>query len=279
MKFSIIVPYRARSFYLKHFLKGLPKYLEEKQGISSQDYSIIICEQLDHRLFNRGKAINIGALYAFDRGLADYIIAHDVDVIPLENINYRYDGAEEYWFIVAGGTKISKNNFITINGYSNDFEGWGYEDGDFIDRMRFYALDTYFWPFQGIKDQSTILNLEFGSMHCRRLNLKTDEASKNYFEQNWKFKDNIGEWTGYPRFFEPRELGLELGEYDVDKSRSWYIDDKVKSNLEKVEEIRNSNPFLQKRTYETEGLSQLSNEDIIPCGVQGNIHRIGFLNS
>jgi beta-1,4-galactosyltransferase 1 len=43
-----------------------------------------------------------------------------------------------------GGVNIfNKEDFIKINGYSNDFWGWGAEDDDFLNRIKKNGFDLY----------------------------------------------------------------------------------------------------------------------------------------
>ena len=81
-KLAIIVPYRDRSTHLNTFISYMESYLKD------YTYEIIVVNQSDEQLFNRGKLLNIGAKYAIDNGF-DYMCFHDVDMLP-KTADYSY---------------------------------------------------------------------------------------------------------------------------------------------------------------------------------------------
>jgi len=143
-KLGIIVPYRDRYFDLVKFKSHITEYLSD----SDIDYSLIIVEQDDAKSFNRGKLLNIGAIYAKKLG-CDYVVFHDLDMLP-EKVDYSYSdiplhlatnliGTEDFNRIVfdqyfGGVTLFPIKTFEEINGYSNNYWGWGYEDDDLLYR-------------------------------------------------------------------------------------------------------------------------------------------------
>jgi len=135
-KLGVIVPYRDRFEHLQTFKKKIIPYLNEK-GI---DFELIVVEQDDGKAFNRGKLLNVGFLYA-KKNKCDYVAFHDVDMIPVD-VDYSYSDVpvqmatdfigetkrivfDEYF---GGVTIFPVTMFEHINGYSNDYWGWGYED-------------------------------------------------------------------------------------------------------------------------------------------------------
>ena len=143
-KLGIIVPYRDRYFDLVKFKSHITEYLSD----SGIDYSLIIVEQDDAKSFNRGKLLNIGTIYAKKLG-CDYVVFHDLDMLP-EKVDYSYSdiplhlatnliGTEDFNRIVfdqyfGGVTLFPIKTFEEINGYSNNYWGWGYEDDDLLYR-------------------------------------------------------------------------------------------------------------------------------------------------
>jgi beta-1,4-galactosyltransferase 1 len=143
-KLGIIVPYRDRYAQLYNFKSEITKHLKKK-GI---DFEIIIVEQDDSKMFNRGKLLNIGFVYAKKMG-CDYVIFHDVDMLPCD-VDYSYSDfpihlatnfnlIEEFKRIIFdeyfGGVTLFPNElFEKINGYSNTYWGWGFEDDDLLFR-------------------------------------------------------------------------------------------------------------------------------------------------
>jgi hypothetical protein len=131
-KLGVIVPYRNRYEHLQEFKKSIVKYLESK----NIDFKIIIVEQDNAKLFNRGMLCNIGFIEA-QKENCDYIVIHDVDMIPVD-VDYSYSNVpvhlatdnipfESYF---GGITLFPTDVFEKINGFSNLYWGWGFEDDD-----------------------------------------------------------------------------------------------------------------------------------------------------
>jgi predicted glycosyltransferase involved in capsule biosynthesis len=139
-KLSIIVPFRDREEHLKKFLPAMAT-CDFLDGI---DYEILIVEQEEGKPFNRGKLLNIGAIQSHT---ASYYCFHDVDMLPIVS-DYSYTTvpthlaaeAEQFGFKLpyqgyfGGVTLFDKHSFIKVNGYSNDYWGWGAEDDDVMFR-------------------------------------------------------------------------------------------------------------------------------------------------
>jgi hypothetical protein len=129
------------------------------------DYEIFVVEQKDKKPFNRGKLLNIGAKYAMENG-CDYLCFHDVDLLPID-VDYTYpdyptsliseieNKEGDILFRYFGGvTLFSVEDFISINGYSNEYWGWGFEDDDLFHRVTHGGL---FFDVEkvGVKNYST----------------------------------------------------------------------------------------------------------------------------
>ena len=138
-KLGIIVPFRNRHEHLYEFKKAIITYLESKK-IS---FELIIVEQDNAKLFNRGMLLNIGFVYA-KKLKCDYIVFHDVDMLPV-NVDYSYsdkplhlatkfvlNDRELFDTYFGGVTLFPIKVFEEIDGYSNKYWGWGYEDTDLL---------------------------------------------------------------------------------------------------------------------------------------------------
>lgn len=163
-KLAVIVPHRDREKQLRKFLIHIKKYLQQFPWI---EYKIFIVTQDDTKKFNRGKLLNIGFLEAEHRGYL-YSIFHDVDLLPV-NGSYDYSDqplqmANRFRSLGAfkrtiqrdyfgGVTLFSMENFRTINGYSNKYRGWGFEDNDLLYRCREKSL-----PLEPVKYRTPSLN-------------------------------------------------------------------------------------------------------------------------
>ena len=146
-KLGVIVPYRNRPQQLKRFVSHMEDYLKDIE------YEIFIVEQSDDKPFNRGKLLNVGYTLACDKG-CDYFVFHDVDMLP-EDVDYSYSDKplhlathlqehdyETTFFDYFGGvTMFNKEDFKTINGFSNEYWGWGFEDDDLLVRCIESNLD------------------------------------------------------------------------------------------------------------------------------------------
>jgi hypothetical protein len=142
MKLGVCVPYRNRKAHLNDFVPSIGEYLENR-GI---DYCIYFGHQTDDKLFNRGAMKNIAAKHAFEDG-CDYIVWHDIDMIPEEGGGADYSFPKEnpihiatqisqmnyqlkYEEYFGGAVLFSKEQVEKTNGYSNDYWDWGMEDDD-----------------------------------------------------------------------------------------------------------------------------------------------------
>jgi len=146
-KLGVIVPYRDRISQLGVFKRFMPYYLNKNKI----DYNIFIVEQDGAKQFNRGALLNIGFKYALEHK-CDYVVFHDIDMLPSE-VDYSYsdkpihlstnflyendekerDIFEEYF---GGVTMFPVEDFEKINGYSNKYWAWGYEDDDLLLRCK-----------------------------------------------------------------------------------------------------------------------------------------------
>ena len=144
-KLAIVVPYRNRQSHLQTFITYMKTYLKDFS------YEIIVVNQSDDKPFNRGKLLNIGAKYAIENDF-DYICFHDVDMLP-KTADYSYpeyptsliseleNKEGNVFFNYFGGITLFKiDDFVAINGYSNDYWGWGYEDTDLFYRVTHSGL-------------------------------------------------------------------------------------------------------------------------------------------
>ena len=150
---AIIVPYRdihveqKRKQHLDRFVQELPFFLSK----SRKSFRIYIIEQSDDgRKFNRGKLLNIGYKIAKEEGNKVFIF-HDVDLIPSENLLPYYTASQEehpihiarVWNRYNGNAKyfggivnFSSSQFEKINGFPNNFWGWGGEDDEMYKRVK-----------------------------------------------------------------------------------------------------------------------------------------------
>lgn len=143
-KLSIIVPYTEdRQEQMYTFLGHMEYFLKDKV-----DYQIHLIEQKDADIyFNYGKLCNIGVDITAD--FADYFIFHDVDILPKQELcDYTFNhypihlagNLKPYANWIGGAFKISKEDFIKVNGFSNDYWGGVFHWEDFLFRLNKHRL-------------------------------------------------------------------------------------------------------------------------------------------
>lgn len=146
-KLCIVVPYRDRADHLSQFVPRIKKTMDD-QGIL---FELLVVEQENGKPFNRGKLLNVGFHWMETEGKReiDYYCFHDVDMLPTES-DYSYcenpthlaARAEQFgWKLpyndyFGGVTIFDKGSFLKINGYANEYWGWGAEDDDVFKRCR-----------------------------------------------------------------------------------------------------------------------------------------------
>lgn len=156
---AIIVPFRDlhaaqhRAAHLEKFVPHMTKFLSElkKNGQISHFHIYIIEQSDDQRKFNRGKLLNIGFDLAHKHhklnkapGVVphDVFIFHDVDLLPQPDLQTayaqfpsrplhiarvwdRYSNNPKYF---GGVVSFSVTDYKRINGYPNNYWGWGMYD-------------------------------------------------------------------------------------------------------------------------------------------------------
>jgi len=153
-RLTVVIPFRDREQHLAELLPVLKAQLHAQQI----QHRIVVVEQAPGSLFNRGRLINIGVHFTADS--SDYYCLHDVDAIPL-SANYscpsqplrlvnriQSNGTaaqkrhNDYYF--SGAVSIRKEQMFAVNGFSNEYWGWGKEDDDFFFRLLLAGHLCYF---------------------------------------------------------------------------------------------------------------------------------------
>lgn len=162
-RLGVVIPYRNREVHLKQLLPHLISYFQRESEGRKIKPLIVVSEQIDTMQFNRGWCRNAGALAV--GGFCDYFCFHDVDYLPLwadysysampaRLVRWGTDGHRirpetdnplcltmpmDYF---SGVIVVDKGQYLAANGYSNQYYGWGYEDGDFRTRLRVLGFRT-----------------------------------------------------------------------------------------------------------------------------------------
>lgn len=148
---ALIIPYRNRSHHLQQFLTYMHPFLIRQQ----LDYRIIVVEQSDVVQFNRAKLLNIGFIETLKIATVDCFIFHDVDLLPQNDFNiyacthhprHMYSAVDTFRYhlpyrhLLGGAIAMQRVHFNAVNGFSNQFYGWGGEDDDFYNRIKSKGL-------------------------------------------------------------------------------------------------------------------------------------------
>jgi hypothetical protein len=140
-KLGVVVPFRDRYNHLPIFIKHMKDYLK-KQNIP---FEIVVVNQDNGKQFNRGSLLNIGFTKVKDLG-CKYVVFHDVDMLPIDvdysftdkpihlATNFKNQNREIFEEYFGGVTLFPLYDFKLIDGYSNKYWDWGYEDTDLLYR-------------------------------------------------------------------------------------------------------------------------------------------------
>ena len=171
--YIIIIPYRNREAQLQLFIKNVVPLFEKYL----KNFKLVIVEQEEGKLFNRGKILNIGVNEYKDNALC--FITHDIDIQPNEkailefycnkNENNHVNSGNNIINIddsdatgdsdrnnnkivgiytsecntLGGIIKFNKCIFTKINGYTNEYWGWGCEDKALQNRAEFLSANIH----------------------------------------------------------------------------------------------------------------------------------------
>ncbi|NXY48983.1 B4GT1 galactosyltransferase, partial [Ceuthmochares aereus] len=150
-KVAIIIPFRNREEHLKYWLYYLHPILQRQQ----LDYGIYVINQDGEEEFNRAKLLNIGFAEALKEYDYDCFVFSDVDLIPMDDRNTykcysqprhlsvsmdKFGFRLPYNQYFGGVSALSKEQFTKINGFPNNYWGWGGEDDDIYNRLVFKGM-------------------------------------------------------------------------------------------------------------------------------------------
>ena len=227
-KLLIVVPYRNRDQQLKIFQYHTKIYFNEDKLDKHLNIKLCILEQANDKPFNYGRLCNAGFL--INEAYLDYIVINNVDFLPMI-ADYSYSdspmllikhghnnlpmrpSSNSKW-IVKGSKRenffgnsvlLPKHIFKKVNGYSNLYWGWGYEDTDLkkrldVNNIEIKYRDGFFSPLlhdnNGFKitDKDEAVPSE-SSIKNKKLYDKKWANSENYIDDginslNYEIKSN-----------------------------------------------------------------------------------------
>ena len=200
----ILVPYRdnkeqKRSEQLKKFTNHIARY--------HPDWPVLIIEQSEGQKFNRGALLDIGARIANKLNI-EYVIFHDVDLIPLSPLVPYYTTFPEKPIHVGSAYKdkytgdgflgqalsISLKDIKKINGFPRMFWGWGGEDDAMRNRMKKKGMTvwrpTLDYGYKVLEHKDTRLIPDAKNMR-KWEDVKEDTGQHGYSDVKWTVLDEI----------------------------------------------------------------------------------------
>lgn len=196
----ILIPYRNRQKHLDYFIKHTVPLIEKNMP----ETRVLVIEQKEGKLFNRGCVLNIG--FKEYKKKTKYFITHDVDINPTESClkNYYSPGIKDKirgilvspCVTLSPIVKIPHESIFKMNGFPNDIWGWGIEDKALENRRDYFKIekeiifinnnkerdDEHFKIFNDIKDRQTI-NHNFNKKKYNNLFWRStsEEQKENIF--------------------------------------------------------------------------------------------------
>ncbi len=225
-RMGVVVPYRDRAAHLAEFLPSLQKFLADNPHKAPGRTIVMIVEQQAGGEFNRGKLKNIG--YALLRDAIDYVCFHDVDYCP-SRADYR--DPQQGWVHLAsrgaevtadprgfsithdmsrftgGAVLFTKEAYERINGFSNQYWGWGFEDADLNGRCLVRQI-----PFARRSGRFKTLAHENEGFDVAG---RTVSPSASHIKNKRQFESRFGVEPAYdPNIARPENVGRSLMESD-----------------------------------------------------------------
>ncbi|KAM4603144.1 beta-1,4-galactosyltransferase 3 isoform 1-T2 [Discoglossus pictus] len=151
-KTAIIIPHRNRETHLRHLLYYLHPFLQRQQI----HYGIYVVHQAGNTTFNRAKLLNVGVREAMRDEDWDCLFLHDVDLVPENDHNLyvcdpwspkhasvamnKFSYSLPYLQYFGGVSALTPDQYMKINGFPNEYWGWGGEDDDIATRVRLAGM-------------------------------------------------------------------------------------------------------------------------------------------
>ncbi|KAI2649800.1 Beta-1,4-galactosyltransferase 3 [Labeo rohita] len=144
---AIVVPYRNRQTHLRALLYHLHPFLQRQQV----HYGIYIVHQSGNSTFNRAKLLNVGVREALKEEDWSCIFLHDVDLLPENDHNtYTCHPQLPYSQYFGGVSAVTPEQYLKMNGFPNQYWGWGGEDDDIAARFDLLKRTRLNWRSDGL---------------------------------------------------------------------------------------------------------------------------------
>ena len=160
-KCVIVVPFREN--IIQNRGQQLETFIKHYQDIHPTINILVVTQSDDGRKFNRGALLNAGYHFLSTKKLIDStynVIMHDVDLLVESAIVQKYYGYVtkktsivhmgklipdyyDYSDFLGGILAFSGTSYTAINGFPNNFFGWGGEDDSIKTRISTIGLTVY----------------------------------------------------------------------------------------------------------------------------------------
>jgi len=150
------LPIQDRRAQLARFVPHMLAFLSSIPNC--QSVVVIVEQSADGHKFNRGQLLNIGFRLAEEAlpGLTSFVM-HDVDLLPSMDMRPAYANPPPeghavhlasrwpkytYATFIGGVLAFAPKDFLRVNGYPNNYWGWGLEDDQLSLRMSHCGVRT-----------------------------------------------------------------------------------------------------------------------------------------
>ncbi|KAG7242802.1 hypothetical protein INR49_018449, partial [Caranx melampygus] len=243
---AIVIPHRHREHHLRFLLYYLHPFLQRQQ----LNYGIYVIHQAGNYTFNRAKLMNVGFREAMREEDWDCLFFHDVDLIPEDDRNtYMCDSNPKhaaiamdkfgyklpYKMYFGGVSALTPLHYLKMNGFPNNYWGWGGEDDDIGVRDVYHSAVTEGWPLQDDKHK-----LDKGNdVNPKRFNMLAKTR------QTWKLDGmNTAEYEIISREYLPLytnitvNIGTEAGLHPPTRHLLLLNLSKLQANLQPKHQLR-----------------------------------------
>jgi len=187
-KVAFLVPHRDRYYVTPETINKIKKFLIKHQ--SDLEYNIFILNQEDNNLFNRGQLLNAGINLLDDS--YSHFVPHDADIFPVladfkKPNKTLFRVTDKNWSLSVVLTEDAKK----VNGFPNNYWGWGYEDNEFENRFWFLEIPYEYRDF--LYDEVSHEKANNNTIHLNNRNnffnyaLLNDENKISYINNNGLF--------------------------------------------------------------------------------------------
>lgn len=185
------------------------------------NYDIITVEQTKGDLFNIGKLKNVGFDYLVNKQKNKYdnVIFTDIDILPnsdlleyyfmktdslnsLANFGTRYDSRDPNTKFTGALLSATPEIFKEINGYPNNFWGWGDEDVNILLRLSELSKPLY------ANKKGRVIDLEEINSRKKTVSEKIEELNTNKLREGNVYEKN----ANYKNF---KKNGLSNLNYNI----------------------------------------------------------------